>query len=258
MVPITDEEKASPLYKYFTRPMVDAPAEKYAKAEQPMDPADALSPFEMNKLFDPGYLPGEIGYCNLPDGGGTLANLTPMPGVTPEMFDFWFAWHGCQPMRYKIWNPDQHYYCLTRNLDRALDTSLTLKERYWNTTHDVKEDVGMGPEDIVINFRYPVDIGFDEQRYKNFKGTIVCAGNAESPTIMVHFVRPTDDGVELRTRFWMGYSVIDGKPKCIIPPGHKMPLQPVKALLTHNMKEFTNLAAILPEVYAEFHDDFVK
>lgn len=84
MVPITDEEKASPLYKYFTRPMVDAPAEKYAKAEQPMDPADALSPFEMNKLFDPGYLPGEIGYCNLPDGGGTLANLTPCPASRPR------------------------------------------------------------------------------------------------------------------------------------------------------------------------------
>jgi uncharacterized protein YprB with RNaseH-like and TPR domain len=44
-----------------------------------------------------------------------------------------------------------------------------------------------------------------------------------------------------------------------LPDGMKFPtLEPVKALLHHNIKEFTNLAAILPEVYAEFHDEFVN
>ena len=56
----------------------------------------------------------------------------------------------------------------------------------------------------------------------------------------------------------MGYNVVDGKPHKMIPDGMKMPLEPVQALLKHNIKEFANLAAILPKVYAEFIDDFTK
>ena len=73
---------------------------------------------------------------------------------------------------------------------------------------------------------------------------------------MVHFLRPVEGGCELRTRFWMGYSVIDGKPVKILPDGVRFPDIPLKALLMHNIKEFTNLAAILPDVYAEYHDKF--
>ena len=32
-------------------------------------------------------------YCVMPNGTGFLANRTEMPGVTPEMFEWWFAWH---------------------------------------------------------------------------------------------------------------------------------------------------------------------
>lgn len=258
MVPITEEERRGPLYKYFERDMVDAPAEKYALAENPVDPELLQSPFDMNKLFDPGYLPCEVGYGVLPDGGATLANLTDMPGVTPEMFDFWFAWHGVESMRYKIWNRDQHYSCQTMNMDKAMDKSLSLKERYWDTTHDIWEDVGMGNQHIFIGFRNPADIGFDKEKLADFDGTIVCSGSEKAPTIMVHFIRPTATGCELRTRFWMGYNIVDGKPHKMFPPGVPFPLEPVKALLTHNIKEFTNLAAILPEVYAEFHEEFMK
>ena len=81
-------------------------------------------------------------------------------------------------------------------------------------------------------------------------------GNEHSPTIMCHFVRPVEGGCELRTRFWMGYGVINGKPVKLIPDGVEFPLEPVKALLMHNIKEFTHLASILPEVYGEFKDKF--
>ena len=259
MVPITEEERNGPLYKYFQREMIDAGPEKYALAVNPMPPEILHSPFEMNRLFDPGYLPCEVGFGYLPDGGATLANLTDMPGVTPEMFDFWFAWHGLESMRYKIWNRDQHYYCQTLNPEIALDKSLSLKERYWNTTHDIQEDVGMGKQHVVINFRNPAEIGFDPEKLRTFGGTVVCSGGERAPVIMVHFVRPTPRGSELRTRFWMGYNIVNGKPHKMIPEGAPpFPLEPVKALLTHNIKEFTNLAAILPEVYAEFHEEFER
>ena len=49
-------------------------------------------------------------------------------------------------------------------MDRAMDKSLSLKERYWDTTHDIIEDVGNGPQRIFINFRNPADIGFDPEK----------------------------------------------------------------------------------------------
>jgi hypothetical protein len=258
LVPVTEEEKAGPLYKYYIRPMVPAPQERYNMAELPSDPSMGLLAEDMNKLLDPGYLPIEVGFCNLPNGCAMLANLTPMPGVTPEMFDFWFAWHGVAPMRYKIWNHDDHYYCQTMNMDKALDKSLSLRERYWDTTHDIEEDCNMGKQHIQINFRNPADIGFDPEKLKNFDGTVVCAGNENSPTIMVHCIRRVPGGCELRSRFFMGYNVVNGKPHKMLPDGVTMPLAPVQALLKHNIKEFTNLAAILPEVYNEFIDEFTK
>ena len=257
-VPVTEEEKAGPLYKYFTRTMVEADPALYSAASMPCDPAKAISPLEMNKLFDEGYLDMELGYCNLPDGTAVLANKTFFPNCTPEMFDFWFAWHGVEGMRYKIWNPQQHYNVQTMNMDKAMDKSLSLKERYWDTAHDVYEDCGEGPQRIFINFRNPVDIGFDPEKLKDFKGTIVCAGNEKSPTIMCHFMRPVEGGCELRSRFWMGWHVIGGKPVKMIPDGVRLPLDGVKSLLTHNIKEFTNLAAILPEVYSEFIGEFTR
>ncbi len=258
MVPITEEEKKGPLYKYFIRPLTPPNPEKYNMAEKPADPALGLLAEDMNKLLDPGYLPLEVGFCQLPNGCAMLANLTFMPGVTPEMFDFWFAWHGVEAMRYKIWDHDDHYFVQTQNMEKALDKSLSLRERYWDTTHHVEEDCNMGKQTIFINFRNPADIGFDKEKLAKFNGTIVCSGNEQSPTIMVHECRAVPGGSELRTRFFMGYCVKDGKPFKMIPDGIKMPLEPVQALLKHNMKEFANLAAILPEVYAEFIDDFVK
>ncbi len=256
MVPITEEEKNGPLYKYFIRKMAEPDPVKYAQSQNPVDPELLHSPYDMNKLFDPGYLPCEQGYGHLPDGGAVLENLVDMPGVTPEMFDFWFAWHPLDPMRYKIWNPEQHYYCLTMNPEIANDRTLSYRERLWNTTHDIEEDCNMGKQHIRISFRKPTDIGFDPEKYASFGGTIVCSGN-EHGGLMVHFLRPTARGSELRSRFWMGYGIIDGKPKKILPDNMPpFPLEPVKALLLHNIAEFTNLAAILPEVYAEFHEDF--
>lgn len=256
LVPLTEEEKKSPLYKYFERDMVEPDPKRYAEVAEPMDPSLALVPEEMNKLFDEGYLPGEKGFCQLPNGTATLANLTPMPGVTVEMFDWWFAWHGLEPMRYKIWNHNEHYYCLTQNPEISKNENLSMKERYWNTVHEVHEDTGLGKEVIFINFRNPADVGFDPEKLKDFKGTIVCAGNEKNPVFMCHFLRPVEGGCELRTRFWMGYSIINGKPTKVVPDGEQFPVMAARGLLMHNIKEFTNLAAILPELYAEYKDKF--
>ena len=253
-VPVTPEERRSPLYKYFERDIAPTPPEVVERIMQGgFDPAGILMPADMNRLFDDGYLPGEFGWWQLPDGGLMIANHTPMPGVTPEMFDWWFAWHGLNSMRYKIWDKDDHYYCQTQNPEISLDSSRSMKERYWNTVHDIQEALlpGQEPVGVRLNFVPPQVVGFDPERLRDFKGTIVCT---PGPAIMVHFVRPTADGCELRTRFWMGYQAVDGKPVRISE--FAAVDMAAKAMLIHNVKEFTHLAKILPEVYAEFKDNF--
>ncbi len=256
-VPVSEAEKKSPYYKYFVRDMSPIPPDKLEMLENnPLTSKTALKVENINDLFKEGYLQGEFGWTRMADGALTLANLTDMPGITPEMFDWWILWHSLDPMRYKIWDSEDHYYCLTQHPDKAKDSSLPMKERYWNTNHDVVEDIGNGKEEIEITFRNPKDIGFDEEQLKNFKGTIVCAGNEKSPVIMCHFLRPTENGCELRTRFWMGYCVKNGKvKKKLVPPAWLIPETAIKKLLEHNVKEFTHLSAILPELYQEFKDD---
>ena len=178
--------------------------------------------------------------------------------LTPEMFDWWFAWHCLEPLRYKIWCRDEHHSALTNNPDKARDVSLPMRERIWDTVHDVKESMSPnGPvENIIINFRNPADIGFSPEKLKDFCGTIVCAGNEHDPVIMCHFLRPVPGGAELHTRFWMGWCVKDGGPVRAIPEGVVFPLDMPKALMRHNIKEYTNLAVLLPMVYAEYRDNF--
>ena len=78
---------------------------------------------------------------------------------------------------------------------------------------------------------------------------------------MCHFLRPKEDGkgYELRSRFWFGYHVVNGKVEKhpMLNAMGQFPLMPVMALLAHNIKEFTNLADKLPAIYAEFAKDFI-
>ena len=257
-VPVTEEEKRSPLYKYYEMEMTPPAPGAYDVANEPMPEEEALHPLEMNRMFEEGYLPARTGYAQFSDGTAMISNFVKMPGVTAEMFDWWFVWHGLEALRYKIWDRDDHYHVATRHREKSLDESLPLRERLWDTVHDVKESISRSGaiEDIAINFRNPADIGFSPEKLKNFDGTIVCAGNEHSPVIMCHFLRPVPGGAELHTRFWMGWCVKDGGPKRAIPEGAKFPLEMPIELLRHNIKEFTNLAALLPKVYAEFQDKF--
>lgn len=255
-VPVTPAEMRSPEYKYFLRDMAQPDPDRYAQIErEPLSP-DKATPIErMNDLFLPGYLPGEFGTCVLHNGTAVVANHLKMPGVTIEMVDWWFAWHGLAPIRYKMWDKEEHYDVQTSDPARRKNASIPMRERIWNTCDVVSEDnFGTGPRTIAINFRNPVDIGFDREQYAAFDGTIICAGDEKAPTVMCHFVRPIEGGVEFRSRFWVGYSIVDGRAVKVLPEGQSVPADRGVLMLRHNIKEYTNLAAILPEVYQEFKD----
>ncbi len=63
-----------------------------------------------------------------------------------------------------------------------------------------------------------------------------------------HVAREIPGGIELRSRFWLGWNIIDKKP---VRVADQVPFELVKGLAHHCPKEYTNLAAILPKVYEE-------
>lgn len=255
LVPVTEEDKKKSYYKYYLEEMAPVAPEVYEQAAAArLAPSEVLSVFEVNRLFEPEKLPGQRGYCALPDGSAYLANKMSMPGVTPEMFDWWFAWHGLDSLRYKIWDREDHMYCQTRNPEQARDPKLSYKEKYWNTRHDVIEAFGPEPKEVVIPFIPPQDMGFDPEKLKDFKGTIVAMAAEDNRTVACHFVQPVEGGIELYSRFWFGWHLKDGRPARF--DDKVMPEQLPKALLLHNIKEFTNLARLLPRIFPEERDNF--
>lgn len=145
------------------------------------------------------------------------------------------ARHGLKALGYKIWNREDHYFARTRNREKALDKSLSMKECYGDNVHDVDENGGLGKGHVIIGFHNFADIRFELEKLKDFKGTVVCSDNAESPVIMCHLLRAAENGSKLRTRFCVGYTIIDGKPKKILTDDVRLQLEPVKALLNRQL-----------------------
>lgn len=246
---LTVEEKALSYSKYYYMEMAKPDQAMVDRVNQgPIDPKDALRIQDLNDLLNPGYLASEFGYCVMPDGSGYISNITKMPGVTPEMFDWWFLWHGLHPLRYKVWDPDDHFDVRVSDEDRRrlLDPNIPMRERIWGVKHYIKEDVGLGHVfEPIADFQSPEEFGFDMKRFKSPNvETAICAGG-----FMCHFIRKIERGVELRSRFWLGWTVVDKKPVRI--EGAEWPESDVKGATLHNIKEFTNLAKILPLIYAE-------
>jgi hypothetical protein len=191
-----------------------------------------------------------------------------MPGVTIGMVNWWFAWHSLEDLRYKIWWPDGHYAISLSDKDRqkVLDPSRSITQKFQGITHFVIENIG-GPsaEKIAISFKAPEDVGFDMSRFKSPNvGTIAAANGVslmlnpppglevhKTPAFMIHFIREIPGGIEFRTRFWMGYHILDKKPHFLLPAGVRIPDFVPRGLAIHNVYEYANLASFLREIYEE-------
>jgi hypothetical protein len=263
---LTPEEQSRPFAKYFHDEIEAPDPAHYAMMETPCDPAKAIIPEQINDLLNPGDLDVEIGWCNLPNGAGFIANKMVYPDITAEMIDWWFAWHPLEDLRYRIWYPPQHGGIMVspEGRKRLLDSSIPMAERNWGLVHHVTENCDCGMENIDINFLSPKEFGFDMSRWKKpfvatFAGGFGWAVTVDktdasitAPALMCHIFRDSPQGLEHRTRFWLGYRLSGGKPELSLPPGIAVPPPAVRGLARHNVKEFTRFKTFLPRIYKEF------
>ncbi len=258
-VGISKEEKNLPYYKYFERELAKIPENKIKILNAPSE-IPAVS-FEQRNLF----LAGEdknfcqIGYGTAADGTGFVCNETYMPNVTGEMLDWWFPWHSVgSDLRYKIWDNEDHYFARADNVEYVCNEKIPVNQKTWGVNHYIIEDIGNGPGFLIIHFKRPADYGFDEKIIGTAKcESLVCGiGDGDCAAAMTHKWYPYKDGVLFCSRFWIGFGVVEGKIVKTLPEGVKIPVEVSRGLFAHNIKEFSNLAAILPEVYAENKNNF--
>jgi len=139
------------------------------------------------------------------DGTLTVACLTEMPGVAPEMIDWWFGWHLTTTERYRLWHPKAHQKCAAA-FDRAGERDP--RSRYVGNIAHVDEQIGPGLQRFAIAFRPVSEFGLDPARVDNL-GTAVCARMTQRERglevgFFIHLVRRASGGSEMLSRFYLG------------------------------------------------------
>ena len=256
------------LQAYLTRKNASIPATTLAVLEKGGDiPVhEVLKLEDINHLLQADYLDRENGFHHFADGSVYVAALTNMPRVSIEMIDWWFWWHAAEDVRYQIWYPKMHFTIAADFQGYYNDNTKSYRERLHLSRHLVTEDIGTGKEKILIDFMSPTEFGFDARQLDPEKETIICA-RVGSPdrgvwgTKMCHVVRMTNDGVEMRSRFWIGHDIqrMGGFAQQLLnsilnKPFVKRKLLPKnlgKAMFHHCSQEYSNLAEFLPQLYQE-------
>jgi hypothetical protein len=175
------------------------------------------------------------------------------------MWDWWFAWHGSQAQRYKLWHPRAHVHAAWADGRGELG-------HYIGRTSRVVEYVGAARLGLTIRFVAPASLGLDEAGLAEAGEVAICArgGIAGAPVEtgwLVHHLRPVAGGCEMRSRFWIAGDNIrprglDGGAGALIggllSRLNRFGRAEAADLLVHCAQEMAHLAVILPDLYAAF------
>ena len=268
-VPIREEDKVKSYYHFYERELVEVPKNKIEILKDMYgQPGAGLEIEDRNKIFEPGYLPDDFGGIRkLKAGGYVISNHTKFEGSTGEMLQWYFAWHPLDPFRYSIWDPYNHYGLELTEEDREkILNAPTLLKKCQGVDHVVLESLipGTDPATLIIGFRDPAELGYDGTKIGteacSFMVTAnvqICAPDGNFPVVMLHMTRDVEGGCELRSRFWFGYQIENGKGVLKASEERIEKLLPaLEELQEHNFFEFTQLADILPRLYAEEKDNW--
>jgi hypothetical protein len=237
---------------------------------QPMDPANAIRPDRdgMNSLLDSGYHAVENGYCELPNGMGYVASRIPFPGCSAEMLHWWYWWCAVEPARFTLWYPYNHIAAEPSDRSVLTRPGLTNEQRHIGTTQYVNQYVGPKRTRVALHYLDPAQLGFDTCRFTEagIVGHSCSRGRLRRLAIeavtIVHLARRTDEGFELRSRYWFGHDIR------LRAFGRSVPLDGVAARLGirrqvggeqaayeqlhHHLIEFTHLSTFLAAIHGEF------
>lgn len=207
----------------------------------------------------PGYAEGEPGFKTevkrLPNGIYEVSALTQMPGVTPAMVRWWFADYMQTTEHYQRWYPGAHIW---------MDWENKVPGEYVGASHLVHEFIGEDMQKLRIQFVPAKDILGDVALRDGDVAVCARPGLLEQPLNggqMCHIIRATEDGAEMRSRFWLGMvAKRDGNAQVGSIEGvvantylaRKLGVSQSAAidLMNHCAEEMRILAGFLPALYA--------
>jgi DAPG hydrolase PhiG domain len=250
--------------KFFRPEMAPLPRHVVEALEHGPQAGPTLLEFDAaTMLDDPGYQQTETGYGLLGDGSIQVSVRTDMPGVTPAMWSWWFGWHGSDSRRYKLWHPRAHISAAWQDGDGPPRLGSV---RYVGRTSLISEYIGSSMLRAAIRFVTPATFALPAA---DDAAVAICArvGSRDVPVDggwLVHHIRTTDDGSEMRSRFWIGGPHIAVRRA---PGVANRAVRPVvthiigattnyaRDLMVHCAQEMNHLAGFLPALYEQFGDE---
>ncbi|MDR1801259.1 MAG: hypothetical protein LBQ95_05435 [Lachnospiraceae bacterium] len=262
------EEKAMPLSKYYyDYPMRDLDEElKSIVLGKPMDYTLAVPADRFVDWLKPcgEYEAVENGYCMFPDGSGYICTYTKIPeSIEPKKLFWYLNWLNVYPksakygrgnLRYKIWNPADHwdhYFVNWKDPSEGIFTT---------------ESLDMGEGDRKYNtIRHKFNLrnyGLTNEKIEQIKAS---GANVNELSDWESFdepgshltlgqIRPNlDGGFERRSVEWIGYRPgPDGKAQR--DPRTKCDEAYLRKVGYHTLIEWIHLFDFLNELYDEYHD----
>jgi hypothetical protein len=198
----------------------------------------------------------ESGVRRLRDGTVEVASLVSMPGVTSDMFRWWFSDYLQTTKHYRMWHPKDHVW---------MDWEHKTPGEITGSHHLVHEYIGGELMKLRIQFAWPQEIlGYDPTDENT---VAICArvGELESSlniAEMCHVARNTPSGAELRSRFWLGVisdQEATGWQNFLLsllannPISRQFTVAEAEGIDLHKhcMEEMSYLADLLPVIYKE-------
>ncbi len=266
IVPMYPGAEKKSYYKYIYEPVV-VPVEDRIKelTKLRVDPANTLEFSDRRRIMDPDFIPVPSGCYALKDGGLVISSTVEVPDITKEMMDWWMVWHQFDPLRYALWDPQDHYDVKVSADARAklLDESKPYLERLWGAPSQVLESFnGEKPAPNTICFCDPAELGYD----KRIIGTercysMICTkdqvkkGPFSFPVVMTEILRKGPDGKNIWVaNWWLGCTRNGDVDVAGKIPVRKFLAKMVSALVVHNQIEMPHLNKVLPQLYTEYKD----
>lgn len=262
-------EKNMPLAKYYyDYPMKDLPEDvKKQILGHPMSPKDAI-PAEkfLDWLLPIGEYTGhENAYCMMPDGSGYITTYMPIPDSVDVKKMFWYMnWlnihsksqpAGTGNIRYKIWNPADHwdhYFVNWEDASEGVHTteSLDLGEgdrQYDTIRHSFNlRDYGLTQEKID-------SINNNEFGYKLKETSDFESFDEAGFHLTLGQIRPRKvGGWERRSVEWIGFRPKAGK--IVREPRTKCDEAYLRKVAYHTLIEWYHMMDFINDLYEEYHD----
>lgn len=259
-------EKNMPLAKYFyDYPMKDLPQEvKKVILGHPMNPENAILPENFLDWLQPvgKYLPNENGYCMLPDGTGYIATYMKIPDDVEVRKLFWYLnWLNVHPksqpegtgnLRYKIWNPADHWDHYFVNWEDASEGV--------HTTESLDLGEGDRQYDTIRHSFNLRDYGLTQERIDELKASgmnVKETSDWESfdfagAHLTLGQIRPcAEGGFERRSVEWIGWRPSNGK----LIREYRTPCSEayLRKVAYHTLIEWYHLMTFINELYEEYH-----